>query len=158
MNRRSEVTAFYIETLVMITVMIGILLVLTQILGISRRESVRAKRLTEAVTIAQNTAEALAACAGLEEVPEFLGLTEAAVEEKDGAVVCRGTCLWNRSSGKETDAGEIRTDQTTAYRIEIIRTETEGLAEDRISVYAEEGGEAVYTLTVRNRTGRKEAA
>lgn len=57
MRKGQSITAFYVESLLLILVFIGILLALTQIFGLSRRESVQAKLLTNAVTLAQNAAD-----------------------------------------------------------------------------------------------------
>ena len=57
MKKGQSVTAFYVESLLLILVFVGILLALTQIFGLSRRESVQAKLLTNAVTLAQNAAD-----------------------------------------------------------------------------------------------------
>ena len=61
MKKGQSVTAFYVESLLLILVFVGILLALTQIFGLSRSESVQAKLLTNAVTLAQNAADSLIA-------------------------------------------------------------------------------------------------
>ena len=68
MKSKPHMTAFYIETLLMILVFVGIILSLTQVFGASRNESADAKTLTSAVCLAQNAAEAFAAA----EKPEDL--------------------------------------------------------------------------------------
>ena len=141
MKKKGHITAFYIETLVMITVVIGILLVLSQIMGLSRKQSIRAKRLTEAVTIAQSMAEASVGCGDLASFPLELG--EASLgEEAEGKVVLSGTYLWS-------DEGE----GTTLYRVQVLRTRMDAMAEDEISVFPAEGEEPIYTLHVRHREG-----
>ncbi|MBO6164307.1 MAG: type II secretion system protein [Lachnospiraceae bacterium] len=149
MKKRGEITAFYVETLVMIVVMIGILLVLTRIFGIARGESVRAKRLSEAVTIAQNIEESLQLDTS-EKLPEgTLPLRD--IEEK-------------RESTTEQYIGYYDwtdTDSTTArtYRVEVTRQWlSDTLAQDTIAVSAEDGGEAIYTLQARSYLRGKEAA
>ncbi len=57
MKKGNPITAFYVETLLLILVFIGIILALTQVFGLSRNESVQAKLLTNAVTLAQNAAD-----------------------------------------------------------------------------------------------------
>lgn len=155
MKKRGEVTAFYIETLVMIVVLIAILLVLTQILGMAKRESVRAKRLTEAVTIAQSAAESLAAAGSLEQVPEILNLEDAEISGGNELRVCRGTYRWDRGAESSAAAASRK---GTAYRLEIYRTYDGALTEDTISVFAPDGTVPVYILICRNRSDRKEAA
>ena len=51
MKRNHAVTAFYLETLLLIVVFLGIILVLTQVFGLARIQSASARQLTEAVTL-----------------------------------------------------------------------------------------------------------
>lgn len=57
MKKGRPITAFYVECLLLIVVFIGILLALTQVFGLARNESVQAKLLTNAVTLAQEAAD-----------------------------------------------------------------------------------------------------
>lgn len=148
MKKRGEITAFYVETLLMIVVMIGILLVLTQVLGLSKGESMKARRLTEAVTIAQSAAEILAG----EEELSAEGATGRLLRDmqtaQDGLHLI-GYCDWNGSSE----------DPGTVYRVEVTRTRvSEAVAEDEITVFTEAGDAPLYTLTVRQFRPGKEAA
>ena len=61
MKQGKPITAFYVEALLMIVGFVGILLALTKIFGLSRNESIQAKLLTNAVTLAQNAADSLIA-------------------------------------------------------------------------------------------------
>ena len=61
MKKKSHITSFYLETLLLIVVFIAIILVLTQVFGLGRVQSGEAKLLTNAVCLAQNTAEAVSA-------------------------------------------------------------------------------------------------
>ena len=72
MKRKQHITAFYLETLLMIVVFISIILVLTRVFGSARVQSVEAKQLTSAVTLAQNTAEAVSASRSPEELLQIL--------------------------------------------------------------------------------------
>ena len=58
---KKQITAFYLETLLMILVFVAVILVLTMVFGSARVQSVQADRLTEAVNLAQSAAEAVAA-------------------------------------------------------------------------------------------------
>lgn len=58
---KKQITAFYLETLLMILVFVAVILVLTMVFGGARVQSVQADRLTEAVNLAQSAAEAVAA-------------------------------------------------------------------------------------------------
>ena len=64
MKKNGHITAFYLETLLLIVVFIGIILILTQVFGLGRVQSVEAGRLTDAVILAQNAAEAVSAASG----------------------------------------------------------------------------------------------
>ena len=57
MKKGQSVTSFYVESLLLVAVFVCILLALSSVFGLSRRESVRAGYLTSAVTLAQNAAE-----------------------------------------------------------------------------------------------------
>lgn len=72
MKKHGEITAFYLETLLLILVFVAILLVLTQVFGLGRMQSAEARSLTDAVSLAQNTAEAFAAAESPEELLRLL--------------------------------------------------------------------------------------
>ncbi len=57
----SPVVAFYMETLLLIVVFVGILILLVQVFGLGKQRSAEARLLTTAVALAENTAEAAAA-------------------------------------------------------------------------------------------------
>ena len=61
MKKHSHITGFYLETLMLIVVFLVIILVLTQVFGLAQMQSTEAKRLTGAVILAQNAAEAVSA-------------------------------------------------------------------------------------------------
>ncbi len=61
MNDHRQITAFYIETLLLILVFIAIILVLTQVFGAGRKQTAEARLLTSAVCLAENAAEAVSA-------------------------------------------------------------------------------------------------
>ena len=61
MKKHAHITAFYLETLLLIIVFIGIILVLTRVSGICRSMSTDAELLSNAVCLAQNAAEAVSA-------------------------------------------------------------------------------------------------
>ena len=80
MKRKQHITAFYLETLLMIVVFISIILVLTRVFGRARLQSVEAKRLTAGVTLAQNTAEAVSASGSPQDLLDLLN-------EKNNAIL-----------------------------------------------------------------------
>ena len=55
---KKHITPFYIETLVLVLVFVAVILTLTQVFGMAKKQSEEAKLLTAAVTLAQNAAEA----------------------------------------------------------------------------------------------------
>ena len=57
MKKGQSVTSFYVESLLLVVVFVCILLALTSVFGLGRRESVKAGFLTNAVTLAQNAAD-----------------------------------------------------------------------------------------------------
>ena len=67
---KKHITSFYVETLILILVFVAVILTLTQVFGMAKKQSEEAKLLTSAVTLAQNAAEALSVSAA--ESPEAL--------------------------------------------------------------------------------------
>lgn len=65
-GRRRHVTNFYMETLILVVVLVAVILVLTRIFAFSADLSSRAGRLTRAVHLAENAAEAVAASDGID--------------------------------------------------------------------------------------------
>ncbi|MBE6006532.1 MAG: hypothetical protein E7238_05170 [Sarcina sp.] len=87
MDRKQHITAFYLETLLMIVVFISIILVLTRVFGGARLQSVEAERLTTSVTLAQNTAEAVSASKSAEDLLALMdrgGNARLSTDEKTG--------------------------------------------------------------------------
>lgn len=60
---KKHTTAFYVETVILFLVFVGVLLVLIQVFGKAQATSRKARELTQAVDLAQEGAEALAASA-----------------------------------------------------------------------------------------------
>ena len=76
MKERHRITGFYLETLLLIVVFIAIILVLTQVFGLGKRQSSQAELLTNAVCLAQNAAEAVSASDSPEAVAALLNRGE----------------------------------------------------------------------------------
>lgn len=72
MKKDNHVTAFYVEVLLLTVGLILIVLVLSQVFALGRQQSTSAKELTNAVTLAQNAAEAFSASATPEELIRLL--------------------------------------------------------------------------------------
>ena len=134
-----HVTAFYVETLVMIVVLMSILLILASVFGMSRNESVRAKRLTEAVTIAQNVAEAVSVSGDFEACCEELSLENSSLNtEGEKEEEFTGRYLWKEASGKQ---------KASYYFVRVMRSwKDTDLAEHQIRVFDSEGKDLIYEL------------
>ena len=72
MKKQEHITAVYVETLLLILVFIAIILVLTHVFGLGKVQSSRARLLTNAVCLAENAAEAVAASDSPEAVAALL--------------------------------------------------------------------------------------
>ena len=59
--KRSQLTSFFLEALLLVIVFVAMILVLTGVFGASHAQSKEAKFLTQAVTLAANAAEAVSA-------------------------------------------------------------------------------------------------
>ena len=85
MKRKEHITAFYLETLLLIVVFVGIILVLTQVFGMARLKSVEAKKKTGAVCLCRNAAEAFYAAESSEELLQLLNREgNASLQLKEG--------------------------------------------------------------------------
>ena len=87
MRRHDHLTAFYIETLLLVMVFVSIILVLTGVFGLARKRASEAKLLTNAVTLSQNAAEAVAASHSDEALLKLLDERNNAVSMPDTAGV-----------------------------------------------------------------------
>ncbi|MBQ2218533.1 MAG: hypothetical protein II418_06290, partial [Firmicutes bacterium] len=71
-SKHEHITAFYIETLLLIVSFLLVILMLTNVFGLGKRESSRAQDLTNAVRLAETGAEAFAAAEGPAELADIL--------------------------------------------------------------------------------------
>lgn len=100
---KKHITAFYFETLLLILVFVAVILALSTVFGAARARSADAERLTKAVGMAENAAEAVAASSDAEELCELLSRTgdaeldEAGVTVRDGEY--RAQITWEPGSG-----------------------------------------------------------
>lgn len=118
---KKHITAFYLETLLLVAVFAAIIPVLTGIFGGARAESARAAHLTHAVQLAENAAEAFSASHSLEEVGALL--------DGQGSAVLEG------------DALTVTQDE---YKTRITWEPEENLVSGRVTVYYNE--DVLYTL------------
>lgn len=134
MKQRHPLTAFYIETLLMIIVFVGIILCITRVFGRSRQQSRDAQQLTDAVCLAQNAAEAFSAAETPEEMQELLEMTGIAQPAADGSGL---TCLFGK---------DLRPSEDGDY---LLQMQWSRPAEDA-PLYAvlsvSEGGQELYSL------------
>ena len=141
MKRNHAVTAFYLETLLLIVVFLGIILVLTQVFGLARIQSASARQLTEAVTLAENAAEAVSCSASPEALLELLNEQNNAVLLPDG----NGVTARYREG--------LQPDAAGSYRVEVSWEPDEpgtlssgGLVRSTICVRFGEAAREVYRL------------
>ena len=132
MNGKRHITGFYIETLLLISVFMVIVLLLTGVFGMGKNSAAGARLLTNAVCLSQNAAEAVA---GSESAEELLLL----LNENKNAEKTAGGVSARYSSDMEPDAGgpvEVR-----------VSWEPEGnLVKSRIEVFYRGGASPVYEL------------
>ncbi len=143
--KKQQMTSFYLEALLLVVVFVAMILVLTGAFGAARAQSVKAHRLTQAVTLASNAAEAAAASDSLDQAAALLDeggnvrLTSDGLEAAyffDGSPCAGGRGELRLSLSWERDAEEP------------------DLVRNRIAIYAAEEETPLYTLeTGRFRKG-----
>ena len=135
--KKQHLTSFYLEALLLVVAFMAMILVLTGVFGVSRAQSAMAGRLTQAVTLAANAAEAVSASDSLEQA--------AALLDEGGNV---------RENGGKLEAsyladGSPCADGNGALRL-TMSWEPSGtdpaLAVSRIEVYSAHDAAPVYTL------------
>ena len=131
MNKR--VTSFYVETLILIVVFVAVILALTQVFGLAKKQSEEAKLLTGAVTLAQNAAEAFSAADSAESLLSLL-------DEGGNAVLEGGTVTASYGA-------DMRPDPDGVLRVEIERfSESRRTAEGTVRVVRRDTGEEIYSI------------
>lgn len=106
MKNRQHITAFYLETLLMIVVFLSIILVLTRVFGRARAQSARAQALTQAVTLAQSTAEAVSASRDPQELCGILSREGSAFLVEDGGSG-KATVFSSAAADLQEDSAQI---------------------------------------------------
>ena len=146
MKKHSHITGFYLETLILIVVFLVIILLLTQVFGLAQMQSTKAKRLTGAVILAQNAAEAVSASETPEELLALLNDNNNAFPMTDtvGVTACYDSDL-------TPDAGGI-------YRVDVTWLPEEAgdgtMIHSTAEVRCDETDEPVYRLETESfRTG-----
>lgn len=101
MKKDRHISAFYLETLLLIIVFIAIIMVLTRVFGQAQLQSTEAKKLTEAVTLAGSAAEAVSSSATVEDLLALLNENGNAVpmQDRTGVTARYGNNLSPEASG-----------------------------------------------------------
>lgn len=131
---RGQVTAFYIETLVLAVIFVAVILVLLRVFSLSMRLSGQAKELTSAVRLAENAAEAAAASDNVQELALLLDENGNVTAREDGSVLAE----YDRDM-KPAPGGEIRMEITW-------EPEETGCVGCTITVSRKKDSQLIYTL------------
>lgn len=135
MKKKQHITAFYLETLLLILAFIAIILVLTHIFGIARSQSSGARLLTNAVCLAENAAEAVSASRDEGELLALLNENGNAAPMDDGA----GVTAYYAADMTPDPAGRLRLDVSW-------EPEGDGLVRSVVTVRLREAAEPIYVL------------
>lgn len=138
MKKQQHITSFYLETLLLIAVFIAIILVLTHVFGLGRTQSSEAKLLTNAVSLAQNAAEAVSAA----DSPE----TVVAILDENGNVSLDGDTVQARYDTN------MRPDANGSMCVDVTWEPDGKLVSSTITVTYGDDVEPVYTLTTATYT------
>jgi hypothetical protein len=131
MNKR--VTSFYVETLILILVFVAVILALTHVFGLAKKQSEEAKILTSAVTLAQNAAEAFSAADSAESLFSLLDEGGNAALEGGKVTASYGT--------------DMKPDPDGVLRVEIERVSgSPQTAEGTVRVVRRDTGEEIYAI------------
>ena len=145
--KKQLLTSFYVEALLLIAAFVAMVLVLTAVFGTARAKSVEAYRLTRAVTLAANAAEAVSAADSPEQAAALLdegGNVRLAAGLIEAAYLADGSpCLDGNGALRLTVSWEAS-------------PEDAALVVNRITVFAADTQASVYTLETA--CFRKEAA
>ena len=142
---KKSITAFYVESVLLVAAFTAVLLILSAVFGYARAESRAARRLNSAVCLAENAAEAFAAAPSGEGLLRLLDEGNAALTETaDGAVF---TARY----------GADRTPSPTGELVVTVRVGApggeDGAIRGEIDVADAASGETVYHLTTAARGG-----
>ena len=132
MKKQAQITAFYIEAVLLILAFIGVILVLTRAFALGKSQSYEAASLTDAVCLAENAAEAVAASRSPEEL--ILLLDEGGnVSRPDNGALC--VAAYDE---------QLRPEAGGVYRVALSWKSEGGLVRSHIRVERE--GRPVYEL------------
>ena len=135
--KRQQLTSFYLEALLLLSIFVAMILVLTGVFGTARARSAEARRLTQAVTLAANAAETLYAADSPEQAAALLD------EGGNVRIVKDGLEAAYLSDGSPCTDGQGVLILTMSWEPS---AEDAALVMSRIAVYAAEEEEPVYVL------------
>ena len=148
MNKERSMTAFYLETLLMVLIFVVVIVIISQVLGLAKEKSREADQLNSAVCLALNAAEAVEAADSPKALGKLLDETgSASVTRQDGTPTL---AIWYDGSmqpltEEEANAAEDALRMEVTWEPEEQRTGT--FVRSQIRVYAKAGqAEPVYTL------------
>ena len=145
MSKGRHMTAFYLETVLMVIIFVLVIAALAQVFSLARTESRQAQQLTNAVCLAQNAAEAVAAAGSVDELGQLLQENGNVTVQKDGLTA------WYDGSLQPVSAEAAAADPQ-AMRLEATwepgkRAAGAGtMVTSAITVYEGAAQEPVYTL------------
>lgn len=134
-NTRGHITAFYIETLFLAVIFVIMILVLIQVFAFSVRMSDSAKELNNAVQLAENAAEAVAASDSPQELVSLLDENGNTQIQQDGRI-----CAEYDREMKPYPGGAVQVEITW-------EPDGEGCVYSAIAVCRKGEAEPVYNLT-----------
>lgn len=148
MRGQRSMTAFYLETVLMVIIFAIVLAILSQVFGLARNQSSEAEQLTNAVCLAQNTAEAVSASADAEDLLQLLDEDgNASLQTKEGGAVL--TAYYDLQMQPVSEKAAAKAGES-CLRVETDWQPQQGqggsYADSRISVYAGDGKTPLYTL------------
>jgi hypothetical protein len=137
MKKKDSITGFYIETLLLTAVFICVIVLLTSVFARARLESSKAKQLSDAVTLAQNGAEAFAAAKEPDDIFALLNENGNGVQIEQGETPC---FRFRYNS-------DLEPDPSGCYWMTVPwLPESDSFVSSLIQVYFEGQEEAVFTL------------
>ena len=145
MSKDRHMTAFYLETVLMVIIFVLVIAALAQVFSLARTESRQAQQLTNAVCLAQNAAEAVAAAGSVQELGQLLQENGNVTTEPDGLTAWYDEAL-------QPVSAEAAAMEPSAIRMEVTwepgkKAPGAGtMVNSAIAVYAGAAQEPVYTL------------
>ncbi|MBR2189257.1 MAG: hypothetical protein IJ860_07620 [Eubacterium sp.] len=131
--------AFIVELLLLFIILLFVIVVITQTFMKSRSQSLYARHLTEAVSLAESVAEVSMAASGRDEAVSMLGEMEQVQSVSDAGEII-GLEMKFAPEGGRTDH----------YRAEIRRTEEDAFVTEEILVFFADETEPIYSLETGN--------